>query len=196
MKTMKDLTKLMVLFVCALFMSINLTSCGDDDNYSNSLTVNGKEFSVTKVIRVTVHDTGSQGNDVSTDIFIFANKNYPDGFAQIVVPTEYLGKKLDLTKPWYNEETMAVLYFNREDSSDPYVFYAGDNIEDINNFKSGALSVTAKNGKVDIKAKGVGLYPPTTSKVALKYIMPDMSDWDQIPFEISYSGSYIEVEDE
>ena len=186
---MKKFRNFVLALAAIALMSLSLTACHDGDDYTNSITVNGKKLSVTKVERITETYTDLQGNQGSLEVFRIFDGDLT--IAYIYVPTQYLNKELNLTKNWCIDGDVPTLIalLDPENLSSGYEFIAGDNKEILNNFKSGKMKITVKNDNVNISAKGVGLEIPP-SKISSSE-MPDMSDWNKIPFNVSYSGQYL-----
>lgn len=190
---MKSLLLMVSALVAISLTSLALTACGDDDDYSNTITVNGKNFTVTGVEVKTIPFEISPENIVDVDLFAFLNGEIP--LALIYIPKQFENKMLDLSKDYMLTSDVGLEMIIFDENGYGYDLYADSNRYE--HFKSGKMKLTFKNGKLTIETKGIGVSGAgLLEKTPMKDELEAHPLTGEFPFEISYSGTTTEMIDE
>lgn len=180
MNNAKKIRSMMLAIAALLTFGFAFTSCSNDEDFppaTNTISFNGTTGNVRNVVRESGVAIGGGVTHYYEQFTVFINDN--EG-ALVCIPTQHLGKTMDLTEKWgINGDIPTGLYlvFNEE-----YAFFTPDENGDFpGNIKEGTMTVTVSDGKVYIYAKGIGLQYDKNHPEA---------DPVEMPFEVSYSGPY------
>ena len=185
MNTAKKIRSMMLAMAALLTFGFAFTSCSNEEDFppaTNTVSFNGTTGNVRNVVRESGVTIGDGVTHYYEQFIVFINDN--EG-ALVCIPTKHLGKTMDLTEKWgINGDIPTGLYLAFNDKEYPF-FSPDENGDFPGNIKEGTMTVTVRDGKVYIYAKGIGLQYDKNHPEA---------DPVEMPFEVSYSGPYIVIE--
>ena len=181
MNKAKKIRSMMLAIAALLTFGFAFTSCSNEEDFppaTNTVSFNGTTGNVRNVVRESGVGISDGVTHYYEQFIVFINDN--EG-ALVCIPTKHLGKTMDLTEKWgINGDIPTGLYLAFNDKEYPF-FSPDENGDFPGNIKEGTMTVTVRDGKVYIYAKGIGLQYDKNHPEA---------DPVEMPFEVSYSGPY------
>lgn len=176
----KKIRSMMLAIAVLLIFGFAFTSCSNDDlpRGTNTISLNGTTSNVVQVARF-LNLVSKGENNIIIDHFMFFIS--AGNAVTVCIPRNYMGMTLDLTKKWSinadNPTGISVWKLTDGNWKITYFSSPDENGKVRCTIKQGTMTVNASDDKVNVYAKGIGLYYESR-----------WADPVEVPFEIRYSG--------